>query len=682
MPKHQGRLELTWTNKDKTLLSSGDGKYDYTFVDPSDRRVAEVRLLHETERVEAETPAERPADLPEPTTDNLLITGDAMHVLDALAKIPEYADQYLGKVKLVYIDPPFNTEKTFTHYEDNIEHSIWLTMLRDRLRQLKPLLAPDASVWVHLDDAEVHRCRVVLDEELGAENFVATAIWQKAYSPRNDVKGLSTDQDYILIYSRRPGWVSNRLDRLSSRDALYTSPDGDLRAWVSGDPAAPGARSNDETSIFAIQSPFTGALLYPARGRHWGQGANSMQALVEEWGVPYRQEDVGDADRRAAIRDIPPEKARRGIKALLVDMPLDEAEQIVRARHAQGSWPRLYFTKGGDGGLKRKRYLDEIATDRAPQTLWLHEDVGHSRSAKAEIKALFPHLSPFATPKPERLIQRVIQIATKPGDIVLDCFAGSGTTAAVAHKMGRRWITSELLPENADRFTKPRLSKVVRGEDSGGVTSTKERVATGDNGLPDGMTADEAHKFNTALNKAAKADDVDLDKTALKALRDATRTREVTTVNWHGGGGFTHLVVGPSLFEEVEGMVVLADWATNGALTQAMCAQLGVRHRPDGIFAGRHGRTRLVVIDGMVGPGTIDTVVDQLTDSENVEIWATQVDTDAAERLTDLRPKSRLQRIPDAVLDSYRRKKVNRAGFRSYAFPWPASAGRDDSWAA
>lgn len=167
--KHHGALELSWTDKDKALLSTGDGQYDYTFVDRSDYRVSEVRLLHEIERIEAATPEERPAGLPAPTTDNLLITGDAMHALDAISKLPEYAEKYLGQVKLVYIDPPFNTGKTFTDYEDNIEHSIWLTMLRDRLRQIKPLLSPDASVWVHLDDTEVHRCRSVMDEELGID---------------------------------------------------------------------------------------------------------------------------------------------------------------------------------------------------------------------------------------------------------------------------------------------------------------------------------------------------------------------------------------------------------------------------------------------------------------------------------------------------------------------------------
>ena len=197
--KHHGRLELTWTDKDKTLLSAGDGQYDYQFVEPSDRRVAEVRLLHEVERVDAPTPPERPGNLPTPTTGNLLITGDSMHALDALAKVPEFADEYLGNVKLVYIDPPFNTGQTFDNYEDNIEHSIWLTMLRDRLRQVKSLLAPAGSIWVHLDDAEVHRCRSVLDEELGTHGFISQVIWQKRTSRENRA-AFSESHDTMLVY--------------------------------------------------------------------------------------------------------------------------------------------------------------------------------------------------------------------------------------------------------------------------------------------------------------------------------------------------------------------------------------------------------------------------------------------------------------------------------------------------
>jgi DNA modification methylase len=446
--------------------------------------------------------------LPEPTHDNLLFTGDALHVLDILAKTPEYSEKYAGKVKLVYIDPPFNTGQAFENYEDNLEHSIWLTMLRDRLRQLRPLLAIDATVWVHLDDAEVHRMRAVMDEELGIGNFVGTVIWQKAYSPRNDAQGLSTDQDYILVYSREPDWRSNRFERLASRDALYVSPDGDPRPWVSGDPAAPGAKTH-QGMVYAIQSPFTGNLVYPARGRCWGQQQDAMKALIEEWGVPYKREVLDDDERRALICGIDVDEVRKEVPALLVGMDIEESEKIARARHAEGDWPRLYFTKGGKGGLKLKRYLEEVSSDRAPQTLWLHDEVGHNRSAKAEMNALFPDEPAFSTPKPERLIERVLQIASNPGDLVLDFFGGSGTTAAVAHKMGRRWITAELSAANVARYIKPRLTKVVLGQDPGGITSVETRESDDDVSLPDGVTPEEAQRFTTLLGKFIEtADDM------------------------------------------------------------------------------------------------------------------------------------------------------------------------------
>lgn len=710
MAKHSGRLELTWTDKDKALLSTGDGRYDYTFVDPSDYRVSEVRLLHEVSGHDQKVPDNFESSA-SPTTDNLLITGDAMHALDALRSIPEYADRYLGKIRLCYIDPPFNTGQAFTSYEDNIEHSIWLTLLRDRLNQIKPLLSDDGSVWVHLDDAEVHRCRAVLDEVLGMENFVGTVIWQKAYSPRNDAPAFSTDQDYILVYSNRPGWRSNRFDRLASRDALYTSADGDARQWVSGDPAAPSAHRN-QTWVYAIQSPFNGNLVYPARGRCWGQNQDSMQSLVEEWGVRYRRQVLDDDDRRALICGVPVAELRKNIPALIVDMEADEAAAIVKKRYEKGSWPRLYFTRKGAGGLKLKRYLDEISTSRAPQTLWMHSEVGHSRSAKAELKTLFPEAVQFSTPKPERLMQRIIQIATDPGDIVLDCFAGSGTTAAVAHKMGRRWVTSELSPENVKTYTKPRLLKVINGEDRGGVSTVTDRVAADDVEYPDGVTADQAQTFTTLvkkfgdelnlfvdvakqtakavraqakdgssvldedetrtlirlLNKVSRSEDegliVDLMPEAVKTLRAAARTRDEATVNWAGGGGFTHLELGESMFEELQGRVFLADWATNGALTKAMCAQLGLRHRSDGIFAAKSGKVRYVILDGMVTSSTVDAILDQLADDEIVEVWATQIDVDAAERLQKLRQGSRLRSIPDSVLDSYRRKGAKRSPFQ------------------
>lgn len=710
MGKHAGRLELTWTDKDKALLSTGDGKYDYTFVEPSDYRVSEVRLLHETERVEAPDGRPEGSDHADPTTDNLLITGDAMHVLDALAKTPEFADRYLGKVKLVYIDPPFNTGQAFAHFEDNIEHSIWLTMLRDRLRQIKPLLAEDGSVWVHLDHVESHRCRVVLDEEFGAENFVAEVAWQKAVTPRNNAL-ISTAHDTIFVYRRSAKWSRNRLTGLTASHARNKSRDGDPVAWRDNPVDAPGAGSH-QGMVYAIQHPITGNLMYTKVGRCWGREQSWFLDNMSEY-APYELREIDDSKRRAAICGTTPDKVRQGVRALMLAVPLVDAAQAAQARYELGCWPAIYLTGKGRGGIQIKAH--ERLDGRVPDGLWLAKDVGANIESAAEIAALFPK-GGFSTPKPERLLQRIIHIATQPGDVVLDCFAGSGTTAAVAHKMGRRWVTSELVSATAGAFTKPRLTKVVRGEDPGGVSTTTERAAAPGTELADGLTPLDAKHFQQALGKVLAEDsdrdgdglNVDLgrllakqvrtqakDNTGLSAeetktllamlkkltsfpaigvldvtksvkseLNRRTKTRDVTTTLWHGGGGFTHLHVGPSMFEEVGGMVLLAEWATQGDLARAMCAQLEVPYRPDGIFAATRGRVRYLIVDGIVGASTIDSVLDQLTEGQTVEVWATQVGDDALEVLRKARPGSRLGAIPDSVIDSYRRKAAKESPFK------------------
>lgn len=653
MAQHSGGLELTWTNKSKALLSTGDGNYDYTFAERSDYRVSEVRLLHEVEKVEAAQSGNRPEGLSPPTTDNLLITGDAMHVLDALTKVPEYARQYVAKVKLVYIDPPFNTGQVFDNYEDNIEHSIWLTLLRDRLRQIKPLLADGGSVWVHLDDAEVHRCRVVMDEELGAENFIAEVVWEKADSPNNSARYLSKDQDVILVYAKaKSAWRPNRLPRSAAFDAIYANPDDDPRGrWYPGDPFA---NKKYSLGLYEITGP-TGRVFRPPKGRFWRISEQKFRAFESD--------------------------------------------------------NRIYWGPDGTARPSLKRFLREVE-GLTPRTLWRHADVGSNRTSKNEIRALFPDEASFATPKPERLMQRVLQIATDPGDIVLDCFAGSGTSAAVAHKMGRRWVTSELSSSTVATFTKPRLEKVVRGADPVGITTVIERVPLDDVGLPEGMTPAHAQAFQTALGQvldqdeshitvgldkelaklvraAAKAGDspldaaetnamlfllskvsasgvaeLDLTKQVQSQLNKVTKTRDQKTTLWHGGGGFKHLVVGPSMFAEAAGLILLAEWATRGDLARAMCAQLGVQYRPDGIFAGKRGKVRYVILDGLVGEGTISAIVDQLPERQIVEVWATQVDPDAAEALRKARKGSRLTRIPEAVLDSYRRQAAKESPFK------------------
>jgi DNA modification methylase len=652
MPSYEGRLELTWTNKHLRLLAHEDGSYEW--VDPSDYRVAEVRLLHDVTTVGAI--GKRRA------ADNLLIRGDALHALTSLTRLPEFAHEYLGKVRLCYIDPPFNTEQVFPDYEDHLEHSVWLTMLRDRLLQIKPLLSPNGSVWVHLDDTEVHRCRVVLDEVFGSDNFVATVIWQKAYSPKNDAPALSTDQDYILIYSREADWRSNRLSRLAERDALYKTPDGDPNPWVSGDPAAPSAHRN-QTWVYAIQSPFTGELVYPARRRCWGSKQETMKELVEQWGSEYEVRDIGDAERRAHICGVPVSAVRAGIGALMIKGDLDDARQAAETRYPAGAWPRLYFTKGGKGGLKLKRYLGEISGTRAPQTLWLNDEVGHNRTAKAELNVLFPDLTPFATPKPELLLQRVLQIATAPGDVVLDCFAGSGTTAAVAHKMSRRWIAVERSSDTVAKFAIPRLQKVVAGNDPGGITNLE--IPTGE-GLPDGVRAGAAKAAAKVLdafaNAGALGDVEDLGEEAIKSLAKALRAADRTTKEtvWTGGGGFRVMDVSPSMFEAEDGLVFLADQMTNGALAEATAAQLGFEFETDPPFAGRKGRSRLAVVDGVVNESVVRLLVSSLPETERVVICGTGIDPDVRPVLRELRPGSTLRKIPAALLSEYRTPRSKR----------------------
>ncbi|MFG2779227.1 site-specific DNA-methyltransferase [Streptomyces prunicolor] len=662
-PRHQGRLELTWADKDKALLSTGDGRYDYTFVDPWDYRVSEVRLLHEVGRIAASTPEERPVGLPKPTEGNLLILGDAMHALDALGKIPAYADRYLGKVKLVYIDPPFNTGQAFSQYEDNITHSIWLTLLRDRIRQIRPLLAADGSVWVHLDHVESHRCRLVLDEELGEENFVAEVAWQKADSPRNDTKLFSTSQDTILVYRKSELWSPNRMPRLAaSNTSRFKSRDGDPVSWGDSDATA-GKAATNHPMVYAIEHPVTGKLMYPPPGRCWGKAQPWMLEQMSEY-APYELRDIRDESERAQICGTTPDKVKPGVPAIMLSVPLDEAAAKAQERYDAGHWPDIVML-GLRERLRRKKHLSD--NGRVPETLWLGSEVGGNLRGKVEIRTLFPDEHPFATPKPEHLLARIIHIGSLPGDIVLDCFGGSGTTAAVAHKMGRRWVTVELVPSTVTRFLRPRLMKVVNGEDPGGVTSVTERIAAvaGDDEevLPDGMTPGDALEFNRLLGKVSKARGAGLDEGTIAALKAATKTRNVTTVNWHGGGGFTQLRVGESMFVAMDGLVLLADWATQGALAEVMCAQLSVRYQPDGIFAGRQGRSRYLVIDGMVGRGTIASVLDQLPAGEVVEVWATQIGDGAAEALMAQRPGSKLELIPDQVLDTYRRKAARKRPF-------------------
>lgn len=536
-----GRLELTWTNKHLRLLAEADGSYQW--VDPADHRVAEARLLKDAGTVGEAGAGSRAAD-------NLLIRGDALHALLSLTRLPEFEASYAGKVRLIYIDPPFNTQQSFLQYDDALEHSVWLTMMRDRLLQARQLMAEDGTVWVHLDDSEMAYCRVLMDEIFGRDSFVGTVVWEKSDSPRMDAKTFSVRHDYILVYGRTP-------------------------------------------------SPFFKGLAYDATE------ADHVNKVDEE-GRPYYLNPLRARGGAGSTRE--------GRPTLYYPMIAPDGTEVypIRPDGSDGAWRwsrekverdshLVEWIDGRKGWNPYYRIYPSREATRPPETMWFFKDVGSNRTSKKEIKTLFPDRRPFETPKPEALMKRIIEIGTEPGDIVLDFFAGSGTTAAVAHKMDRRWVTVERSEENVSGFALPRLEKVVNGEDPGGVTEE---------------------------------------------------------VGWEEGGGFRVLDVAPSMFEEVDGVVLLADWAVGGDLGEATAAQLGFTFEP-GVppYCGRKGRCRLAVVDGRVNDQVVELLADVLGEDETMLICGTSVDPDARETLPS---GSDLQKIPRSILEQYRRSYRSR----------------------
>jgi adenine-specific DNA-methyltransferase len=591
VPRYEGRLELTWTNKHERLLAHEDGSYEW--LPPSDYRVAEVRLLREVEAVGEIS--ERPAQ------DNLLIQGDALHALTSLIKLPAFAGEYVRKVKLAYLDPPFNTGQAFNQYDDALEHSVWLTMLRDRLLQINELLSDDGSVWVHCDDSEQHRLRSVMDEVFGPECFAGTVIWRSSDNSNNDAKKFSTDHNYIVVYAKKEAWTTRRLTARGDQVSHYANPDNDPDGpWFDGNPLnSPNPRENLR---YTIESPTGYKIPPPPNGWRWSPAT-------------------------------------------------------VKEKIASGE---IRFTPDGQG-IRRRTYLKDHK-GLPPTSLFVDlDDTGHNRQAKSELKKLFPGIETsdlFATPKPEALIQRILQIATDPGDVVLDCFGGSGTTAAVAHKMGRRWVIVERSQETIAQFTRPRLEKVVRGADPGGVTTQQVRTAEP---LPDGVLPGQSKAAAKVIDTLLKAEALStvpgLDEATCKALIKALRSldRTVTRKVWHGGGGFRLLTVAPSMFEsDSGGMVYLADSMSNGQLAEATAAQLGYEYRPEPPFAGVKGRTRLAVVDGVVNEDVVRLLVSALEDNERVVVCGTGIDPDARIVLRELRPGSTLRKVPAALLERYR----------------------------
>ena len=386
-------IQLVWPNKDITLRASGETGYQW--VQPTDGRLSNPlgfeRLT--TGRPQAQT--------------NFLAIGDGLDVLETLRT---HTHAFRGGIRLVYIDPPFNTQVNFRQYLDSMNRSMWLSMMRERLMALRPLLADDASVWVHLDDAEVHRARLVMDEVFGDAAFVASVVWQKKTS-RDSRAAFSTNHDTILVYapSGPKRWKTSR-NLLVKDNARLLNRDNDPRGpWSDAPFTAPGYRRAQQ---YEIVTP-TGQILRPPRGRSW-----------------YATEPT--------------------FKDLLAD-------------------DRIWFSKGGDGSPRLKLFAHQLR-GLVPFTVWGTADTGTNDDAKRHLMALFPNQEVFDTPKPESLLERIIHIATNPGELVVDIFGGSGTTAAVSHKMRRRWIVAERNAQTVLDFILPRLQQVIDGTDPGGVT--------------------------------------------------------------------------------------------------------------------------------------------------------------------------------------------------------------------
>lgn len=436
MTKKQ-KLELTWVGKDV-------------------RPRLEPRVLVEDEELSYHAGTRTPDG---DHFENLLIHGDNLLALKALEA------EYTGKVKCVFIDPPYNTGSAFSHYDDGLEHSIWLGLMRDRLEIIRRLLADDGSLWITIDDNEAHYLKVMCDEIFGRRNFVSNVVWQKRYARDNNA-GIGSAHDHVLVYEKTQDSFRKTRNKLALDEktrAPYKNPNNDKNGpWQSISFTGAGFRAN---MMYPIRGP-NGSEHRPPEGRHWA-------ALEPEY---HRLEAEG----------------------------------------------RIWFGKDGQGVPRVIRYLSEVE-GLVPSSWWPHDEVGHNDEAKKDAHNLLGKETVFDTPKPERLLNRIIHIATNPGDLVLDSFAGSGTTGAVAHKMGRKWIMVEL-GDHCHTHIVPRMRKVIDGTDQGGITKS---------------------------------------------------------VNWQGGGGFRYYRLAPSLMEKDRwGREVISKDYNAAMLAQALCKLEGFTYQP------------------------------------------------------------------------------------------------------
>ena len=509
------KLELTWFGKDK-------------------RPKLEPRILLEDPALSYHAAARVTEN---DQFDNRLIFGDNLLALRALEA------EFTGKIKCVFIDPPYNTGSAFTHYDDGLEHSIWLGLMRDRLEIIRRLLSEDGSLWITIDDNECHYLKVLCDEIFGRRNFVANVVWEKKFSPQNDAKWISLNHDHILVFAKQKDfWHPNLLPRSQKQEKNFKNPDNDPRGnWSSGDYTCAKTKDERPNLYYPIINPNTGKEILPNPTRVWAFERGTHDKNVKEnllwWG-----------------------------------------------KDGKNSIPRL------------KKFSTKVQAGTVPTTMWHNDDVGNNQDAKREV-LIFNRSEPFTTPKPESLVQRVMEIATNAGDWVLDSFAGSGTTGAVAHKMGRKWIMVEL-GDHCHTHIIPRLQKVIDGSDQGGISKT---------------------------------------------------------VNWQGGGGFRYYKLAPSLLERDRWGNLTINPAYNAAmLSEALCKQHGYTYAPSDTIFWQQGYATdssfLYATTQNLSFEQLQTLAEDVGENRALLIIAAAWRGITGEEASRLWPNLTLQKIPNSIL--------------------------------
>lgn len=493
-------------------------KLELTWIGKGDEPKLEPRIL-------IENPEYSYGD---PNSENMLIHGDNLLALKALEQ------DYAGKVKCIYIDPPYNTGNAFEHYDDGIEHSLWLNLMKPRLEILRTLLADDGSIWISIDDDESHYLKVLCDMVFGRRNFVSNVIWEKKFSPQNDAKWLSDSHDHILVYAKsKEIWRPNLLPRTEEMDSRYKNPDNDPRGvWTSGDLLR---KDVQQSGVYTITTP-SGKKYDPPTGRSWRMPEYRFLEAV--------------ADNR------------------------------------------IWFGANGGNVPRIKRFLTDVKQGVVSMTIWKREDVGDNDMASKEMRRLFPK-DPFATPKPEKLLERILFLASKEGDLVLDSFLGSGTTAAVAHKMGRKYIGIEL-GEHALTHCYPRLKQVVDGEQGG-------------------------------ISKA---------------------------VNWQGGGGFKFYTLAPSLLKKDKfEQWIISDEYNADRLAAAMAKQEGFTYNPSETQFWKQGNSSeqdfIFTTTQFVTVQQLEAIAEDMQAGESLLICCKAFQTECKNKF----PNITIKKIPQLLLD-------------------------------